>query len=168
MKRYKSFKTMNEPQETNEFFQPSATPINEIPLYDVPSHMQQPNVRNAIRKNQMKIPRPQEYDQHFQPHMQQPMQQQFQHHIQQQFQQQFQPHIQQPMQQQFQHHMQPLLPVHAYKEEVDVCKQMMKHLKECKKCKKKYGNKGINKYITIIIALIVIIMVLLTKVIDNM
>ncbi len=171
MKRYKSFKAIGgdtQPQ-TEEFFQPTATPITEIPLQDVPPHVQhQQFTSNAIRNHH----RP-NYDLRY---TQQQHRQGIQH-----------PGIQHPgMQHPGMHHQdmyhpypphsEPILQPHEYRRRVkyvddeveDECKVILKHIKACKKCKRKYGNKGINKYVTIIIALIVVIMVLLTKVIDNL
>jgi hypothetical protein len=46
------------------------------------------------------------------------------------------------------------------------CEEINKHVKDCKKCSKKYAN-DINTYISIIVGLILFIMFLLTKIVDK-
>lgn len=51
--------------------------------------------------------------------------------------------------------------------EETMCSKMEKHIRACKKCMKKYGQKKVNTYVMIIGALLLFIMFLLTKLVDK-
>ncbi len=50
--------------------------------------------------------------------------------------------------------------------QIPMCKRISAHLKECKKCSRKYSSDA-NSYICIIVGLVLFIMFLLTKIIDK-
>jgi hypothetical protein len=149
MKRYKSFKAMGGgdiPQHHHQVEENYAsTPISNIPLYDVPSHVQHGNnqyahyeaaASRAIR-NYGDSPGRNNYEYYTRdtpPH-------------------------------------QPSQPRRSMIVDDDTeititCKQIAEHIKKCKKCKKKYDQTS-HVYMSIIMILILFTMFLLTKIADK-
>ncbi len=166
MKRYKSFGETGKPTAARRTMSiDQYTPTQNIPMMDVPQHVQYQEYQRedegvgfsnrAIRNFN--------HNTGYNPQYNQPQ------YTQPQYQPQYQP---QPQYTQPQYPPQYNPPQYNQSQEIpsykeDICDRVLKHIKNCPSCNKKYMNNDVNYYITIIVGLLLFIMFLLTKIIDK-